>query len=284
MVHALARRMTRSILITGCSSGIGYDAAHRLHKEGWQVLATCRKREDCARLQNEGLTSFPLDYADPQSIRDAVSESLSHTGGTLDALFNNGAWGLPGAAEDLPRDGLRALFEANFFGWHDLTTQVIPIMRAQGHGRVIQNSSILAFIPFRWRGAYVASKYALDGLTGCLRLEMADTPIHFILIEPGPITTKIRENSVPNFERWIDWEASPRVEQYRDELMKRLYGDPPPMRFELPASAVTDVLIKALEAPRPRAKYRVTRPTKIMALAKRILSTRALDRLILKNG
>lgn len=272
--------MSRSILITGCSSGIGYDAAHTLAAGGWRVLATCRNPEDCVRLQREGLESYPLDYADPQSIRDAMAETLTRTGGTLDALFNNGAWALPGAVEDLPREGLRAIFEANLFGWHDLTTQVIPVMRAQGHGRIVQNSSVLGFVPLKLRGAYVSTKYALEGLTDVLRIEMADTPIHVVLIEPGPITSRIRQNSILPFERWIDWEGSVRAEQYRDGLLKRLYKDRGPDRFELPASAVSSILIRALEAPRPRPRYRVTVPTTAMAIARRLLPTRWLDRLV----
>lgn len=272
--------MTRSILITGCSSGIGYDAAHALRARGWRVLATCRNPGDCARLEGEGLESFPLDYADPQSVRDAVAETLERTGGTLDALFNNGAWALPGAVEDVPREGLRAIFEANLFGWHDLTAQIIPVMREQGHGRIIQNSSVVGFVALKWRGAYVATKFALEGLTDTLRVEMRDTPIHVVLIQPGPITSRMRANSIAHFERWIDWEASARVEQYRDSLLKRLYGERAADRFELPASAVSRVLIRALEAERPRARYRVTTPTKLMAGAQRVLPTRWLDRVL----
>ncbi|MCR9086941.1 MAG: SDR family oxidoreductase [Rhodobacteraceae bacterium] len=272
--------MTRSILITGCSSGIGYDAAHALRARGWRVLATCRNPGDCARLEGEGLESFPLDYADPQSVRDAVAETLERTGGTLDALFNNGAWALPGAVEDVPREGLRAIFEANLFGWHDLTAQIIPVMREQGHGRIIQNSSVVGFVALKWRGAYVATKFALEGLTDTLRVEMRDTPIHIVLIQPGPITSRMRANSIAHFERWIDWEASARVEQYRDSLLNRLYGERAADRFELPASAVSRVLIRALEAERPRARYRVTTPTKLMAGARRVLPTRWLDRVL----
>ncbi|MEM8958180.1 MAG: SDR family oxidoreductase [Pseudomonadota bacterium] len=272
--------MTRSILITGCSSGIGYDAAHALRARGWRVLATCRNPGDCARIEGEGLESFPLDYADPHSVRDAVAEALERTGGTLDALFNNGAWALPGAVEDVPRDGLRAIFEANLFGWHDLTGQIIPVMREQGHGRIIQNSSVVGFVALKWRGAYVATKFALEGLTDALRLEMRDSPIHVVLIQPGPITSRMRANSIAHFERWIDWEASARVEQYRDSLLNRLYGERGADRFELPASAVSRVLIRALEAERPRARYRVTTPTKIMAGVRRVLPTRWLDRVL----
>jgi len=268
----------KSILITGCSSGIGYDAAHTLAARGWRVFATCRQEQDCERLRSEGLESLRLDYDDEASITAALAEVLNRTGGTLDALYNNGAYAQPGAVEDLPRGALRAIFETNLFGVHDLTRQVIPVMRAQGHGRIINCSSILGFIAFQWRGAYVASKYALEGLTDTLRLEMRDTPIHVSLIEPGPITAKIRVNSIPHFEKWIDWENSVRTEQYRETLIKRLYKDDSgPDPFELPPSAVTKKLIHALTAPRPRARYYVTKPTYIMGTLRRLLTTRALD-------
>ncbi|MBN2760713.1 MAG: SDR family oxidoreductase [Rhodobacteraceae bacterium] len=267
----------RSVLITGCSSGIGYHAAHALAKRGWQVLATCRKPTDCARLQAEGLDSFPLDLTDRDSIHTAVDETLARTGGRLDALFNNGAFALPGAVEDLPTDGLRALFETNLFGWHELTRAVIPVMRAQGHGRIVQNSSVLGLAALKWRGAYVASKFALEGLSDVMRLELADTGIHVILIEPGPITSQIRQNSIPHFETWIDWENSPRAAQYRDSLLARLYDKSEPDFFELPPEAVTRRLIHALESRRPRARYPVTTPTYLLSALRRILPTRLLD-------
>lgn len=269
--------MTRSILITGCSSGIGYDAAHGLKRAGWRVFATCRNEEDCERLRGEGLESFRLDYTDNDSISAALAEALERTGGTLDAVFNNGAYGCPGAVEDLPTGALREIFETNLFGYHELTRRVVPVMRKQGHGRIVNCSSVLGFVPMRWRGAYVATKYALEGLTECFRLEMADTPIHVILIQPGPITSRIRVNSIPHFERWIDWENSPRAEQYRNSLLKRLYKDKTrPDRFELPASAVTAKLIRALEAANPAPRYFVTTPTYLMNAARRLLPTRTL--------
>ncbi len=271
----------RTILITGCSSGIGYDAAHGLRARGWRVFASCRQTEDCARMQAAGFESPRIDYADPASIETGLAEVLAATGGTLDALFNNGAHGLPGALEDLPTEGLRAVFEVNLFGWHSLTRAVIPVMRAQGHGRIVQNSSVLGLVTMRWRGAYVATKFALEGLTDTLRLEMADTAIKVILIEPGPVTSKIRVNAIPHFERWIDWKASPRRAQYEATLLKRLYkeknGKDP---FELPPSAVTKKLVHALEAPNPRPRYYVTTPTYIMGTLRRLLPTRLLDRVL----
>ena len=270
----------RSLLITGCSSGIGLDAARGLRARGWRVFATCRKPEDCDRLQAEGFDSFPLDYADPDSISAALDETLSRTGGRLDALYNNGAFACPGAVEDLPRDALRAIFETNLFGVHDLTCRVIPVMRAQGGGRIVNCSSVLGLVTMPWRGAYVATKFALEGLTDTLRIEMRGTGVQVILLEPGPVTSRIRANSIPHFERWIDWEASPRAGQYRASLLKRLYEPAGPDRFELPASEVTKVLLRALEARTPRARYRVTLPTKGIAVAKRLLPGRLLDAIL----
>lgn len=276
--------MTRSILITGCSSGIGHHCAHALNDRGWQVLATCRKPEDAARLRDEGLTTGVLDLADTASIAAGLDWALDQTGGTLDALFNNGAFGLPGAVEDLPTDGLREIFETNLFGGHELTRRVIPVMRAQGHGRIVQNSSVLGFVTYKWRGAYVATKHALEGLTDTLRLELRGSGLHVILIEPGPVTSKIRENSRPHFERWIDWERSAHADLYRDTLLKRLYGDKDkPDPFELPPEAVAKALIRALEAGRPRPRYYVTVPTHFMGLMRRLLPSRALDWLITKG-
>ena len=273
-------RAGRSILITGCSSGIGHDAALTLKARGWRVFATCRKPEDVARLAAEGLEALRLDYADPVSIAACVAEVAARTGGRLDALYNNGAFALPGALEDLPTDGLRAIFEVNLFGWHDLIRQVIPIMRAQGHGRIVNCSSILGLVPMKWRGAYVATKHAVEGLSDVLRLEMAEAGIHVILIEPGPVTSRIRLNSIPHFERWIDWRASPRAAQYEQSLLRRLYEARGPDRFELPPSAVTAKLIRALETARPAPRYYVTTATHIMGALRRLLPTRALDAII----
>ncbi|PHQ99431.1 MAG: short-chain dehydrogenase [Marinosulfonomonas sp.] len=274
----------KSILITGCSSGIGYDAAHTLQKRGWRVFATCRQEKDCERLRGEGLESFTLDYADEASIKSAVAEVLERTGGTLDALYNNGAYAIPGAVEDLPRDAMRAIYEVNVFGYHDLTNQIIPVMRKQGHGRIINCSSVLGLAALRFRGAYVSTKFALEGLTDVLRLEMHNQPIEVILIEPGPITTKIRVNAQPHFEKWIDWKNSPLHKFYEHRLRPRLYAESgEPDKFELPASAVTKKLIHALESKRPKPRYYVTVPTYLSGIMRRVLSTRAFDWILLKG-
>jgi NAD(P)-dependent dehydrogenase (short-subunit alcohol dehydrogenase family) len=276
--------MTRpTILITGCSSGIGADAARRLRARGWRVFASCRAEADCARLRAEGFESPRIDYTEPESIAAGLAEVLEATGGRLDALFNNGAHATPGAMEDLPAAALRAIFEANVFGWHDLTRQVIPVMRAQGHGRIVNHSSVLGLVVMPWRAAYNATKFATEALTDTLRIEMRDTPIHVVTLNTGPVTSKIRENSIPHFERWIDWRASPRRALYEGQLLKRLYESRGPDFFELPPSAVTAKLVKALESPRPRPRYYVTRATHLMGAARRILPTRGLDWLISKG-
>jgi len=185
----------KTILITGCSSGIGLCVARGLSSRGYRVFATARRTADVEALNKEGLESLLLDLDDPHSITAAVEEILTRTNGRLDALFNNGAYGQPGAVEDLSRDVLRAQFETNLLGWHQLTNLVLPVMRSQGHGRIIHNSSVLGFVALRYRGAYNASKYALEGLADTLRLELAGTDIHVSLIEPGPITSRFRENA-----------------------------------------------------------------------------------------
>lgn len=270
----------RTILITGCSSGIGYAAAYGMRERGWHVYAACRQELDCARMRDEGFDSPRIDYTDPDSIIIALADILEDTGGTLDAVFNNGAHVIPGAVEDLPTEALREIFEANFFGWHTLTRAIIPVMRAQGHGRIVQCSSVLGFVAQPWRGAYIATKYALEGLTDTLRLEMRGTGVHPILIEPGPVATKIRANSIPHFERWIDWENSARADQYETELAQRLYGDNEPTKFELQPQAVVKKLIHAVEAKRPRPRYYVTTPTYLAGIMRRILPTRMLDRVL----
>ena len=270
--------MQKSILITGCSSGIGLDCAKTLQAHGWTVFASCRQQKDCDRLKMMGIEAPRLDHADPVSITETIQYILTKTNGKLDAVFNNGAFAVPGAVEDLPTDALRSIYETNLFGYHEVIRQVIPIMRAQGKGKILNCSSVLGFVAIPWRGAYNSTKFALEGLTDTLRIEMRNTNINVILIEPGPIGTKIRENSIPHFERWVDWENSPRKKQYETDLIKRLYQPKnKPDAFELPVSAVTKVVMKALESHHPKPRYYVTIPTHFMGFLRRILSTRSLD-------
>ena len=272
----------RAILITGCSTGIGYYCAKELQKRGYRVFATARKSEDVKRLQSEGLESLELDLDDSQSIKEAVDEVTKRCGGKLYALFNNGAFGQPGAVEDLSRQTLRAQFETNIFGTQELTNLVIPFMRACKEGRIIQNSSVLGFVSMKHRGAYNASKYALEGLSDTMRLELDTKNIFVSLIEPGPIRSDFRKNALAKFIQNIDRENSANRDEYENKL-KSLESESD-VPFTLGPDAVLKALIHALESNKPKARYRVTFPTKLFWYLKRILSTRALDFFARKVG
>ena len=269
--------MTRSILITGCSSGIGYVAAQTLQTRGWRVFASVRAEADKARLEAEGLESLLLDCQNADSIEAGLAQVLEQTGGTLDAIFNNAGYGLPGAVEDVPVEALREIFETNLFGVHDLTRRVIPVMRAQGHGRIVQHSSGFGRHVMKWRGAYNASKHALEGLTDTMRLELRGTGIHVSTLNTGPVTSKFRVNSIPQFERWIDWEASADPDRYRRQLLPFLYEDTGPAPFQREPAAVVRRLIHAIEAANPRPRYHITPATHIAEALRRALPQRMLD-------
>lgn len=269
----------RSIIITGCSSGIGQYCAIALHEKGWRVFATARKDEDLAALQAQGIEAIYLDYTDAKSIRTLVEQVLEKTNGRLDALFNNGAYAQPGAIEDLPVEVLRAQFEANFFGWHDLTRQIIPPMRAQGHGRIVHCSSILGLVPMKWRGAYVASKFALEGLMLAQRMELEGSGIDVSMIEPGPIASRFTYNAAAKARANIDLENSVHRHIYQSQLEKLENGGTK-SKNKLGPKAVYAVLLHALEAPRPRPHYAVTRPAKLGILARRLLPSSWLYRML----
>ena len=273
--------LSKTILITGCSSGIGYSSAVELKNRGHTVIASARKPEDVSRLTQEGFTAIQLDLADSQSIQQAVSQAFDLTGGKIDALFNNGAFGQPGAVEDLTRDVLRFQFETNLFGTHELTNLLIPLMRRQGHGRIIYNSSILGLVAMKYRGAYNASKFALEGLADTLRLELYGTNIHISLIEPGPILSDFRKNAFVLYKKNIDPTLSYHKETYK-VMEARLQKEGAAAPFTLPAFAVTKKVIHALEAKQPKMRYYVTFPTYLFAFLKRILPMSWLDTLLRK--
>jgi NAD(P)-dependent dehydrogenase (short-subunit alcohol dehydrogenase family) len=272
----------KSILITGCSSGIGLDAALTLSSRGYQVFATARKQEDVLMLKNKGLLACQLDLTQTESIKNAIEFVVNATGGTLDFLFNNGAYGQPGALEDLSTQALKAQFETNVFGWHELIKQVIPIMRKQGYGRIIQCSSVLGFVSMAYRGAYNASKYAIEGLTDTLRLELKSANILMVLLQPGPINTQFRANALLAFKKNIGDLKSVHQIQYQQQL-ERLSSKTSNAKFTLEPADVTKALIHALESKRPKIRYRITVPTKLFAVFKRILPTRWLDNLLSKG-
>lgn len=268
----------QTILITGCSSGIGLSAAKTLHKRGWRVFASARDAEKVQCLRACGLEAVQLDLASPDSISMALDWVLKRTQGRLDALFNNGAFAIPGALEDMSRAALASQLDHGLLGWHDLTVRLLPYMRRQGHGRIVQNSSVLGLVAMPYRGAYSTMKYALEGLSDALRQELRGSGIHISLIEPGPIRTCFRENAAAQFEHWIDANGSLHKLVYLDMLHRLESEKPAP--FTLPPDAVVKRLIQALESPSPKARYYVTRATWFMAMCKRVLPTSWMDVLI----
>jgi NAD(P)-dependent dehydrogenase (short-subunit alcohol dehydrogenase family) len=269
----------RPVLITGCSSGIGYCAASGLRERGYRVIATARQDTDVARLRADGFEALLLDLRDSDSIHRAFQAALELTGGQLYALFNNGGYGQAGAVEDLSREALREQFETNVFGWQELSNLAIPIMRGQGQGRIVQNSSVLGFVAMAYRGAYNASKYAIEALSDTLRLELRGSGVYVVLIEPGPITSRFRSNALAALRRHVDIQASVHAEYYA-KVLERLRKPGPAAPFTLPPEAVVRALLRALEAPKPRLRYRVTVPTHLFAVLKRLLPARALDPLL----
>lgn len=273
--------MSNTILITGCSSGIGHFCALALRTDGYRVLATARRHEDVQQLQTLGLEATLLDLDCSESIANAVNWALEKTDGRLDALFNNGAYGQPGAVEDLSRDVLRAQFETNLFGWVELTNLVIPVMRKQGSGRIIMNSSVLGLAAMKYRGAYNASKFALEGLTDTYRQELAGSGIEMMLIEPGPITSSFRQHALSAFKRNIDYTNSAHADIYAGVLKRLESTGEEGSAFTLGPEAVYKALKHALESKRPRARYYVTTPTFILGYLRRVLPTRWLDRILI---
>lgn len=269
----------RAVLITGCSSGIGLHAAHTLQGLGFQVFATARKPEDVRQLTATGLHGLHLDLTDAQSIGNSLAQVLDTTGGKLYGLFNNGGYGQTGAVEDLPTAALREQFETLFFGWHELTRQVVPIMREQGFGRIIQNSSVLGFAAMPYRGAYNSVKFAIEGLSDTLRLELRGSGVHVSIIQPGPIRSSFRANALKKFHEHIDHQNSVHANHYKGSLA-RLEAKGDASRFTLGPEAVTDKLLHALNSDRPRLRYRVTTPTLAFSVAKRLLPGFVLDKIL----
>ena len=271
----------RTILVTGCSSGIGAHCARRLLEEGWRVFATARKNEDIAALQAAGLDAVYLDYRAPDSIKACFEEVMAETGGRLDALFNNGAYAQTGAVEDLPIAALREQFDANFFGWHELTLYAIEAMREQGNGRIVQHSSVLGLVPAPWRGAYNASKYALEGLYTTMGMELENSNIFVSLIETGPIASNLARNAVPYIEKYIDVESSIHVQAYNKRLAQLKTGGTPETKGNSP-ELVYKQLQRALNDKTPRRHYFVTIPTHISGLMRRALPSGLLYKVLTK--
>ncbi|MFK8067868.1 MAG: SDR family oxidoreductase [Gammaproteobacteria bacterium] len=271
----------KAILVTGASSGIGHCVALGLKERGYQVVATVRKQIDRERLAKQGLDVVMLDLTSSSSIQACVEQTLEFTDGKLFGLFNNGAYGQPGAVEDLTRDALREQFEVNLFGTQELTNLIIPVMRQQKQGRIIQNSSVLGLVALAHRGAYNATKFALNGLSETLRMELKGSGIFVSLVEPGPIESQFRANATRAFRRHIDVENSVHRNAYK-KTMDRLETEGSAVPFTLPPEAVLKKVIHALESSRPKNHYFVTFPTHLFAFLRRILPDRMLQKILSK--
>jgi len=272
--------MCKTILITGCSSGIGYDSAIYLQKMGYKVFTTARKKSDIQKLQEEGFFCSYLDYTQPKSITDTIKSVLKQTDNKLDAVFNNGAYGQAGALEDISRSVLEQQFSANVFGWHQLIQEILPIMRKQGYGKIIQNSSVLGFIALKNRGSYIASKYAIEGLSDTLRLELSGTNIHIVLIEPGPIESNFRQNAYNAFMENIDIQNSFHQDLYKKQIKR--FNSQKKDHFALPSNAVSKKLLQILKVKNPKARYYVTFPTYMFAFLKTFLPDKIMDIILRK--
>ena len=267
----------RTVLITGCSSGIGLCLAHGLRSSGYHVFATARKEEDVTKLKKLGFEAFMLDLASSKSIKAAIYELYKKTDG-LYALINNGAYGQAGALEDISREALEKQFQANVFGWHELTNLVLPSMKAINIGRVIYISSVLGFVAMPFRGPYVASKFAIEGLVNTLRLELKKTKIKLSLIQPGPIESKFRHNAFLAFKENVDSSKSDYKREYKI-MIERLNSDKN-VQFTLAPEAVLRCVLHALESKVPKNHYRVTFPTKLFAFLCRILPSSWMDNIL----
>lgn len=269
----------RSVLVTGCSSGIGLATARLAKSKGWRVLATARKSQDIARLRDsDGLEVIPLELTDPASIARCADAALAATEGKLGALFNNAAYGQAGAIEDVRPEVMRRQLETNLIGPHDLARRLIPAMRRNGAGRIVQCSSVLGLVSGPFRGTYSASKFALEALSDAMRIELAGTGIHVSIIEPGPIRTRFIDNVIKSIEDDIDVDGSVHRELYSARLMALRNGGK--STFKLEPEAVAAKVLHALESPRPRIRYPVTVSTRLAMLMKRTLPDRIVDRIM----
>lgn len=273
----------KNILITGCSSGIGLHIAETLQQRGYNIFACARKAEDVTTLSQAGLHGVLLDLNDSNSIRKCAEKVLQESKGNLYALINNAAYGQQGAVEDLTRETLRNQFETNLFGLVELSNAILPCMHKQGYGRIIQISSVLGFVATPFSGAYVASKYALEGITDTLRLELKNTNIHVSLIEPGPIRSNFRSNALHKYKQTIDADASRFKHSYK-YVAAKYESKEDVMPFTLGPEAVTKKVIRSLESKKPKARYFVTVPTYLLAFLKRVLPNSTLDYILLKGS
>ncbi len=268
MKAALVR--ARTVLITGCSSGIGATTAIHLRDRGWRVAPTARKPEDLERLRSDGFDPISLDVQSPEAVERAIETATRMFPEGIGALVNNAGFGQPGAIEDITRDELRRQFEVNVIGVHDLTRHLLPAMIGQGYGRIVNIGSILGLYALPFIGAYSASKFALEALTDALRAEMSGTGLGVSLIGPGPIRSSFRDNAAS----LTDGSVAGRVSRF-DALYERgtrtVKEGKAYSRGTLAPLAVAKKIEHALTSRRPRGRYSVTTQALICEQALRVM-------------
>ncbi len=273
----------RSVLITGCSTGIGAAAAQLLKQRGWTVVPTARQPEDLDRLREQGFEPVAMDMADPSSIESGVAAALSLCGGSMGALVNNAGFGQSGALEDLKREHIRYQFEVNVFGLQDLTNRLIPIFRKQGFGRIVHISSVVGRISIPFLGCYSASKFAVEALADAQRVELAGSGIGIILVEPGPIITEFRRTAARRASETLDFENSQNASFYQEELQRRAESQKQPNWINKTPNDVARKIVHALESPRPRRRYAITIPAYAGEWLRRFAHPAWLDWLFLRK-
>lgn len=270
----------KSVIVTGCSSGIGAATAHVLRDGGWLVVPTARKEEDIAALTEEGFKPVSLDLTNSDSVKNAVAKAFEITDGKIGGVVNNAGFGQPGAVEDLNREALRQQFEVNVFGLQELTNLLIPGFRKQGFGRIINVSSVLGRVSAPMIGAYCASKFALEALSDALRVEMKPAGIAVCLIEPGPIVSAFRRRIGRQISEALDTKKSRYCDLYEKEAERRSKQVKTVNLFTRPPESVAVKIAHALESPRPRRRYYVTIPAYFGAFASRFLPHALIDRVL----
>ncbi|CAA6822326.1 MAG: Putative NAD(P)-dependent oxidoreductase EC-YbbO [uncultured Sulfurovum sp.] len=268
----------QNIVITGCSTGIGLATAEYLKEQGYKVYPTVKNEKDLAFLKQMGFNNvMKLDVRKSTEISEVINTVLNEDG-KIDCWFNNAGFGQAGAVEDIQTAILKEQFETNVFGLHECTRQIIPIMRKQGHGKIIQHSSVLGLISLFGRGAYNASKYAIEGLTDTLRLELKDSNIYPVLLNTGPITSSFRKTAMQKLEKNVAIHDS----IFSDYYAKNLSAEKSKVPFNEEAISVAKVVHKIILANKPKPRYYITKATYLLGYAKRILSTSVLDYLLKK--
>lgn len=275
----------KTVLVTGCSSGIGLATAKLLKEKGWQVAPTARKAADLDMLRAEGFEPIALDVTDSASVADAANEVLRRFGGQLGAIINNAGFGLTSAIEDAPRSMFRDVFEVNVFGLQELTNRFIPLFRKQGYGRIVHVSSVLGELSLPFAGIYSASKFAVEAISDALRRELFDSGVAVSVIQPGPIETKFSENLAHRTERYPANPDSPFLSFYKTAIETRKTGRAARTaeKFMLPPEAVAEKIFQCLESPKPKIRVRVTAVAHFGAFVRRFVSASLLDRIMISK-